>query len=66
MNDIRYNPPTKVCSCCGKEFICNDPKTYVYKHYRINNRGISKLHYFCKWSCLRKWEKEHKWENDDE
>ena len=57
---IRYFPITKKCGCCGKEFICHDPKTWAFKKYRINNRGASKLIYFCTWGCLRKWEKELK------
>ena len=63
---IRYTPVVKTCACCGKEFICHDPKSWVYKHYRINSRGVSKLVHFCTWGCMRRWEKDHMYRGRNE
>lgn len=60
-SQLRYNPPTRTCEYCGKEFILHDPKSYVYKHNPL--KGVSSvLTFFCSWRCMRAWEKYWDWE----
>lgn len=51
--DDGWNKMEKNCERCGKEFVmpCGD---WAYKKYK--GRGYM---YFCSWSCVRAWEKEH-------
>lgn len=51
---IKLESHYRKCAMCGKEFFVPDFSSYAYK------RGLNK--YFCKWSCLRKYdaEKENK------
>ena len=52
------NDHTRTCPVCGKLHYPPDLNSYAYK--RVVKRGRETLTlYFCKWSCLRKWEKEH-------
>ena len=42
------------CAVCGKAFYMPTKETWTYKH--PVGRGMM---YFCKWSCMRAWEREH-------
>lgn len=52
---MRDSPFVKVCPVCGKEkYIANaEDWTYKRKKYFANT---SALHYFCSWTCLRKYD----------
>ena len=52
------NDHTRVCPVCGTIHYPPDLTTYVYKRVFNDGKQVLTL-YFCKWSCLRKWEKDH-------
>ena len=45
----------KICSECGKKIFVRDPGPWTYK------RGVK---YFCKWSCLTKYDREKREEKE--
>ena len=47
----------KNCPTCGKEFFVPQLDDWVFKRYRRDK--TKELMYFCKWSCVRKWDAEH-------
>lgn len=49
----KYFKPRQ-CSVCERMFIVPDPSAWAYKR----KPGSTTL-YFCSWTCLRKWDKEH-------
>lgn len=51
---MRFDDHWKVCPVCNKGHYILDPDVYVYK--RPSKDGML---YFCKWSCMRKWDKEN-------
>lgn len=57
MNVYDWVAPMK-CSICGKVIYCHDRDSWAY------NRAIGKNRkYFCSWSCLRKYDENHKRKN---
>ena len=44
----------KVCPTCGKEFYIPNLDEWVFKRHGKNN-----YRFFCKWSCLRKFDETH-------
>lgn len=48
----------KKCPECGKPFLVGDVGNYAYKRY-ISVNGCSHVAYFCKWSCLRKFDQRY-------
>lgn len=46
----------KKCPVCGSVFWVRDHKW----GYTLSGSGMTKKRYFCRWSCLRKWEKLHR------
>lgn len=48
----------KECPECGKPFPVGDVGSYAFKRY-ISENGKSHIAYFCKWSCLRKFDKHY-------
>lgn len=49
----KYFSPRK-CPVCGSMFIMPSMESWAYKRKPGNS-----MIYFCKYSCLRKWDKEH-------
>lgn len=49
----KYLRPRK-CPVCGRFFIMHDAEQWAYKR----KPGDTWL-YFCRWSCLRKYDREH-------
>jgi len=47
----------KTCPICGKYFFVPNCSDWVYK--RWYKRRDWKIEYFCKWSCMRRYDKEH-------
>ena len=47
-----------VCPTCHEKKYISHPGEYAFKKH-IMLKGHSVLAFFCSWSCLRKWEKEH-------
>lgn len=58
MSNVKYNPPRKTCTQCGKSFICHAPEEWAYRK-SAGIRGTSRMMHFCSWGCMRKYEKEH-------
>ena len=52
-----------VCPICGKEFNCYCPEDWVYKirTYAGSRDGYERV---CSYPCMRKWQREHKEEED--
>lgn len=48
----------KTCPECGHQFFVGDVECWVYKRY-VSVDGNSHLRYFCKWSCLRKFDQRY-------
>ena len=48
----------KICKECGHKFFVSDVDHWVYKRY-VSENGISHMAYFCKWSCLRTFDKRY-------
>lgn len=53
----KYNPIFKTCAVCGKLFILPSQE-YVYKKYKGHGTNQRRV-FFCGWTCMRQWEKEH-------
>lgn len=51
MADLVYEK----CPNCGKDFLILDKNTWAYKRCD----GLGGKRYFCKWSCVRAWDKVH-------
>lgn len=49
----KYFKPRR-CPACDRLFMVPDPSAWAYKR----KPGCNIL-YFCKWSCVRKWDREH-------
>ena len=52
------NDHTRTCPVCGTIHYPPDLTSYVYKRV-IRVGHTTETLYFCRWSCLRKWKKEH-------
>ena len=44
----------RICACCKKPFECYAGERWAYRRQRHG-----RIHIFCSWKCLRKWEKEN-------
>ena len=58
-----YGSPTdpfRPCECeqCGKLFVKGLVVDWAYK--KVVKKKWTRTLWFCSWSCMRKWEKEHK------
>lgn len=58
-----YGSPTdpfRPCMCeqCGKLFVKGLVIDWAYK--KVVKKKWTRTLWFCSWSCMRKWEKEHK------
>lgn len=49
----------KVCPECGRKYFIGDIGAWVYKKNRTKKNGVTITYYFCRWNCMRKWEREH-------
>lgn len=54
MNNVDH---TRICPVCGKLHWPCDLDNYAFRKIVKTKNGSETL-YFCKWSCLRKWEKD--------
>ncbi len=44
------------CAQCGKKFTMRcERRVYPFSAYKYNRGKL----YFCRWSCMRAWEREH-------
>ena len=46
------------CPVCNKSFAVRDCQTYAYKIVNYKTKGF-KSYYFCSWSCIQKYRKDH-------
>lgn len=59
MNDRQFYRGThKVCPICGRNFFIGDPESWAFK-MDVTVKRHRTLKYFCRYSCKRKFEKEH-------
>ena len=49
----------KKCPQCGKQYYVNDCQTWVYKRSVSENKDHAKILYFCRYSCMRAYEREY-------
>ena len=45
------------CPICGKDFFVTHPDEYAYKRYKSRSHGT--YLFFCKWSCMRAYDRAH-------
>lgn len=53
----------KECPMCGKKFLIVDINTYAYKRTVTSQYGNPITGYFCKYSCMTKYDRENKRKN---
>ena len=47
------------CATCGGEFFIPDIEDWAFKKYKTKKNNVTKTFYFCKWSCMRAWQRIH-------
>ena len=50
----------KKCKNCGKEFFVPAVNDWTFKFVNLKQGGSNVTHYFCRWNCMRAWERIHK------
>ncbi len=60
VKDNRISGVMKKCPICGREFFTPDVNTWAYKKYHAKLNGSTISYFFCRWNCLRQWEKVHR------
>ena len=50
----------RVCPICGREFLIPDMGMWAFKKYHTKQNGSTVSFFFCRWSCMREWEKVHR------
>ena len=52
----RFDGSYHHCAFCGEQFYIDNPGYYVYKK-PASTKGSASMIYFCRWNCLRRFEK---------
>ena len=58
----------KICPVCGRRFFVGDQEGYAYKRsWYHTEKGVRNqwVMYFCRWSCMRKWDKQQEEEKEN-
>lgn len=58
INRLRKSGAWKVCPECGRKFFVNECESWAYRRY-TSQKGLGGIKYFCKWSCLVKYDREY-------
>ena len=58
INRLRKIGAWKACPECGRKFFVNECDSWAYRRY-TSQKGLGGVKYFCKWSCLVKYDREY-------
>lgn len=57
--DSLFDDWFRTCPVCGRQYSIRDRSSYAYKLTHYSKKDGTKVKYFCSWTCIQKFRREH-------